>query len=69
MQISSRKITHSFELPLPTSTCCSMAGFEVRILPKQRMAGEEFVHKDGVWALQNEATKERTAQVNKRVRV
>ena len=46
-----------------------MAGFEVRILPKQRMAGEEFVHKDGVWALQNEATKERTAQVNKRVRV
>ena len=40
-----------------------MAGFEVRILPKVRMAGEEFVHKDGVWALQNEATKERTAQV------
>jgi hypothetical protein len=31
---------------------CSMAGFEVRILPKVRMAGEEFVHKDGVWALQ-----------------
>jgi hypothetical protein len=35
-----------------TFTVCSMAGFEVRVLPKVRMVGEEFVHKDGVWALQ-----------------
>jgi pre-mRNA-processing factor 8 len=65
----------------------SMAGFEVRILPKIRMSllaggsttsvsaggqamvgsGDEFAHKDGVWALQNEATKERTAQAFLRV--
>lgn len=41
----------------------SMAGFEVRILPRVRAAAEGFAHKDGVWALQNEITKERTAQV------
>ena len=41
----------------------SMSGFEVRILPKARMATESFASKDGVWALQNLATKERTAQV------
>ena len=47
----------------------SMAGFEVRLLPKSRMAAgsDEFAHKDGVWALQNEATKERTAQAFLRV--
>jgi pre-mRNA-processing factor 8 len=45
----------------------SMAGFEVRILPKCRAAGEEFAARDGVWALQNEATKERTAQAFLRV--
>ena len=45
----------------------SMAGFEIRILPKSRMAGADFVHQDGVWALQNEATKERTAQAFLRV--
>jgi hypothetical protein len=45
----------------------SMAGFEVRILPKCRSVGEEFVVKDGVWALQHEATKERTAQAFLRV--
>jgi hypothetical protein len=28
----------------------SMAGFEVRILPKCRAAGEEFAARDGVWA-------------------
>ena len=39
-----------------------MAGFEVRILPKVRMATDEFAGRDGVWALQNEASKERTAQ-------
>ena len=36
---------------------------QVRILPKIRMAAEGFANKDGVWALQNIATKERTAQV------
>ncbi|KAL5711925.1 Pre-mRNA-processing-splicing factor 8A [Ranunculus cassubicifolius] len=40
----------------------SMCGFEVRILPKLRMSREAFSHtKDGVWNLQNEKTKERTA--------
>lgn len=37
-------------------------GFEVRILPKIRMTQEAFSNtKDGVWNLQNEQTKERTA--------
>lgn len=45
----------------------SMSGFEVRILPKVRMAAEGFASKDGVWQLQNEATKERTAQAFLRV--
>ncbi len=31
-----------------------MCGFECRILPKCRMATEEFTHRDGVWNLQNE---------------
>ncbi|KRY37981.1 Pre-mRNA-processing-splicing factor 8 [Trichinella spiralis] len=39
-----------------------MAGFECRILPKCRMSHEDFSHRDGVWNLQNEVTKERTAQ-------
>ncbi|MCP9259169.1 Pre-mRNA-processing-splicing factor 8 [Dirofilaria immitis] len=39
-----------------------MCGFECRILPKCRMATEELTHRDGVWNLQNEITKERTAQ-------
>ncbi|KAJ4976555.1 hypothetical protein NE237_001661 [Protea cynaroides] len=40
----------------------SMCGFEVRILPKIRMSQEAFSNtKDGVWNLQNEQTKERTA--------
>lgn len=41
----------------------SMVGFEVRILPKVRMLHEQFTQQDGVWNLQNEQTKERTAQV------
>lgn len=48
----------------------SMAGFEVRLLPKARMnaaEGEGYAGRDGVWALQNEATKERTAQAFLRV--
>lgn len=45
----------------------SMVGFEVRILPKVRMVAEGFAQKDGVWALQNEVTKERTAQAFLRV--
>ncbi|KAF9603676.1 hypothetical protein IFM89_037439 [Coptis chinensis] len=37
-------------------------GFEIRILPKIRMTQEVFNNtKDGVWNLQNEQTKERTA--------
>ncbi|CAN1285639.1 Pre-mRNA-processing-splicing factor 8A [Linum perenne] len=40
----------------------SMCGFEVRILPKIRMTLEAFSNtRDGVWNLQNEQTKERTA--------
>jgi pre-mRNA-processing factor 8 len=39
-----------------------MCGFECRILPKCRTANVEFVHRDGIWHLQNEMTKERTAQ-------
>ncbi|GAU12484.1 hypothetical protein TSUD_230170 [Trifolium subterraneum] len=40
----------------------SMCGFEVRILPKIRMIQEGFNNAgDGVWNLQNEQTKERTA--------
>jgi len=45
----------------------NMSGFEVRILPKSRMAAEGFANKDGVWALQNIHTKERTAQAFLRV--
>jgi pre-mRNA-processing factor 8 len=60
----------------------SMAGFEVRLLPKSRSAGgvggggvggagtggeDAYATRDGVWALQNEATKERTAQAFLRV--
>jgi len=44
-----------------------MATFEVRILPKIRTYNEEFTLRDGVWNLQNEATKERTAQAFLRV--
>jgi pre-mRNA-processing factor 8 len=40
---------------------------QVRILPKCRMSSEHFAAKDGVWALQNLATKERTAQAFLRV--
>ncbi|KAL7692648.1 putative tetratricopeptide-like helical domain superfamily, ribonuclease H-like superfamily [Plasmopara halstedii] len=45
----------------------AMCGFEVRILPKIRAVDAEFTHKDGVWILQNETTKERTAQAYLRV--
>ncbi|KDD76263.1 PROCN domain-containing protein, partial [Helicosporidium sp. ATCC 50920] len=45
----------------------AMAGFEVRILPRCRAAAEGAVSRDGVWALQSEATKERTAQAFVRV--
>jgi len=43
----------------------SMSGFEVRILPKSR--NPKFVNQDGVWNLQNMATRERTAQAFLRV--
>ncbi|KAK5162724.1 pre-mRNA-splicing factor 8 [Saxophila tyrrhenica] len=39
----------------------SMNGFEVRILPKSRNLNDEFQVKDSVWALVDNATKERTA--------
>ncbi|XP_010063538.2 pre-mRNA-processing-splicing factor 8A [Eucalyptus grandis] len=46
----------------------SMCGFEVRILPKIRMTQEAFSNtRDGVWSLQNEQTKERTAAAFLRV--
>ncbi|KAG5176712.1 NUC071 domain-containing protein [Tribonema minus] len=45
----------------------NMCGFEVRIKPKCRMLGEAPVHADGVWKLQNDATKEMTAQAFLRV--
>lgn len=45
----------------------NMCGFDVRILPKCRATNGEFVNKDGVWNLQNETTKERTAQAFLRV--
>ncbi|XP_004343829.2 pre-mRNA splicing factor prp8 [Capsaspora owczarzaki ATCC 30864] len=44
-----------------------MCGFEVRIKPKIRSTGEELAHGDGVWNLQHEVTKERTAQAYLRV--
>ena len=40
----------------------NMSGFECRILPKCRVTYEEIAHLDGVWNLQDEVTKERTAQ-------
>jgi pre-mRNA-processing factor 8 len=45
----------------------SLAGFEVRILPKSRVKSEEFSIQDGAWSLQNEETKERTATAFLRV--
>ena len=45
----------------------NMCGFEIRILPKIRATNEELSHRDGVWNLQNETTKERTAQAFLRV--
>ncbi|CAK9297987.1 unnamed protein product [Gordionus sp. m RMFG-2023] len=45
-----------------------MSGFECRLLPKLRaLVGDECTHRDGVWNLQNEVTKERTAQCFLRV--
>ena len=45
----------------------NMCGFEIRIKPKCRMHLETPVHKDGVWNLQNEASKEMTSQAFLRV--
>jgi len=45
----------------------TMGGFECRILPKCRVTFEDFTHRDGVWNLQNEVSKERTAQAFLRV--
>lgn len=45
----------------------AMSNFEVRILPKQRSANEQFTLKEGTWSLTNSATQERTAQAFLRV--
>lgn len=45
----------------------NMCGFECRILPKCRAQNEELTSRDGVWSLQNDGTKERTAQAFLRV--
>lgn len=45
----------------------NMGGFECRILPKCRTQQEEFTHRDGIWNLQHEGSKERTAQCYLRV--
>jgi len=45
----------------------NMNGFEVRIKPKCRMIEETISFKDGVWNLQNESSKELTAQAHLRV--
>jgi pre-mRNA-processing factor 8 len=44
-----------------------LCNFEVRIIPRIRTLNEEFSMKDGTWSLQNELTKERTAQAFLRV--
>lgn len=44
-----------------------MAGFEIRIKPKIRAVNDPPMHRDGVWNLQNEASKEMTAQAFLRV--
>jgi pre-mRNA-processing factor 8 len=44
-----------------------MAGFDVRIIPKIRVASEEFSLKEGTWNLQNDKTKARTATAYLRV--
>ncbi|KCV67421.1 pre-mRNA-processing-splicing factor 8 [Fonticula alba] len=45
----------------------SMCGFEVRILPKQRMGDQKFALTEGLWDLISEQTRERTAQAFLRV--
>lgn len=45
----------------------NMNGFEVRIKPKCRMLEDTISFKDGVWNLQNEGSKELTAQAHLRV--
>lgn len=45
----------------------NMCGFDLRIKPKCRMLMELPAHKDGVWNLQNDTTKEMTAQCFLRV--
>ena len=45
----------------------SMCRFEIRILPKIRNLNDQFSLRDGVWSLNNEQTKERTAQAFLRI--
>jgi len=44
-----------------------MSGLEIRILPKMRADGGVLPQGDGIWSLQNEATKEKTAVAYLRV--
>jgi pre-mRNA-processing factor 8 len=44
-----------------------MCGFEIRIAPRCRSATGALEHRDGVWNLQNDATKELTAQAFLRI--
>jgi pre-mRNA-processing factor 8 len=46
----------------------NMCSFDIRILPKCRVApGDDVTSRDGIWSLQNENTKERTATAFLRV--
>lgn len=65
---STRPITPHEPNPTQPYPPCSFVAHDnhqrqVRIKPKCRMLMETPVHKDGVWNLQNETTKEMTAQV------
>ena len=51
------------------ASAASRRRFEVRVKPKCRMHLEALTHRDGVWNLQNEATKEMTAQAFLRARI
>ena len=58
----SRSSAYSKDNPTSSSTVASRSAS-----PKTRMLNDEFVGRDGVWNLQNESSKERTAQAFLRV--
>ena len=57
-----------FEVRRTKKTSTSTSTSQVRVKPKCRMHLEALTHRDGVWNLQHEATKEMTAQAFLRVR-